>query len=173
MSIKTASLFVIVVGILFITSGCKSSHMTVNPGQATYHHEEFSSDTGKLTSRTRVVFLQNEDPKKGATLRVYGTEVSIEWGASHLRKIPKSFAHMERILTIAGILSIIGAGVLAWKTHLKLAGLAGLTGLGFIALAATVEQYAWLYALGLFLTVAVVAWMIWSAYQTPSPDQAG
>lgn len=150
--------------------GCKTTEHRAQPGQATYVREEFSGD-GEVTSRTEVTFVQNEDPEEGATLTIYGNEVSIEWGASYFRKLPKSFAHIESILTIAGILSILGAGVLIYFKHFKLAGVSGLAGLGFVGLAATVEEYAWVYALLIFIGSVIVCWMLWSAYKTPSPEQ--
>lgn len=141
----------------------------VKGGQATYVHEEYH-ENGEVKSRTEVNFSQNEDPETGATLTIYGHEVSVEWGASYFRKLPKSFANIETILTVAGVLALLGAGVLLWQTHFKLAGIAGLTGAGFIGLAATVEEYAWLYALGLLIAAAVISWMLWSAYKTQPPE---
>lgn len=139
--------------LLLLLTGC---HSVPAPGKLTYEHRDGES-------QTTITVIQNENPD--TSTRIELPPASVEFGASFVPRLPKSFAHMETILTGAGVLVLLAAGVLAWRTHMRLALIAGLTGGALIAIAATVDRYAWAYGLGLVAGAGFLGWMLWSAYK--------
>lgn len=140
--------------LLLLLAGC---HSVPSPGKLTYEHRDGES-------QTTITVTQNENPDTATRIEL--PPASVEFGASFVPRIPKSFAHMETILTGAGVLALLAAGVLAWRAHMRLALIAGLTGGALIAIAATVDRYAWAYGIGLTAGAGILAWMLWGAYKS-------
>lgn len=157
-------------GLSLFFAGCESPRPAA--GSATWERSEYSV-TGDLRTREKLTVQQNEDPAGPTRIlfsnphsKIQNPKLEVRFGSSFIRKIPKSFAHMETILLIAGILCIVAAAAFgALGKHWKLMTISAATGALLIAIAVTIEAYAWAYALGLLASAVALGWYLWSRYK--------
>jgi len=146
--------------LLLLLVGCQAGSGRVEWVRETYY------ESGKKESSETVTVQQNENPKEPTTVTVSdGRTVTI--GSSHEpQKMDIGAINSRRDLTYAGIAALTLAALLAaFGQHWRLASIGAATGLGLIAIGATIDRYAWAYGLGIFAAAVAGGAYLWSRYK--------
>lgn len=162
-SIRVHSWLLLLCVCVCLCTACKSPRAAA--GHATYTQTTYS-ETGSVASRTALTVHQNEDPAGPTKIIFTPSNLEVSFSDSFIRRLPKSFAHMETILLLSGILCLLAAAALGGiGQHWRLMTIAIVLGGAFIAIAVTIEAYAWAYALGLLAAAIALSWYLWRRYK--------
>jgi len=149
-----------------LLTACTSTQRLPQPGRVQWHRTAYS-ETGQKQSVERLTVEQNENPSQPTVINM-AADKSVTIGQSHKPdKADIGAINSRRDLTYAGIGALALAALLAaFGQHWRLAGISATTGLGLIAIGATIDRYAWAYGLALLSIAAAYGAYLWSRYKT-------